>query len=144
MSFTIGGPASVNSCDPILNMPATSRSSVTRASARSGVSTSSATISLSKLATPFFCAAADGCVKVRQSFSTQYLFETFVDFASNARPAIDETGVQLNETRTGADLFPRIFGGEDSANTHDRNLSFRQTIKLLHHLRRFRAQRCSA
>src|ERR1043165_8418973 len=100
MSRTICGPAAVNSCDPTLNRPATLWSSFTSSGALEGVSTSSSIISLSLAGKcwsflKFTCAAADGCVEVREAFARENVCESFVDFLCDVWSLVDEAGVQL-------------------------------------------------
>src|SRR5438128_10813197 len=131
-SRTISGPAAVKSCEPILNMPATSLSASINVSAFSFVSTSRAMISLSvaDLVIDLFCflclASCGGCfqgttancvVKRSEVTTFQNLNQSVIDPSRYGRAFIDEAGIKLHQAGSGANFSPGIRGGKDSSDS---------------------------
>ena len=54
-----------------------------------------------------------------------------IDIANDARPAVDEPGVDLHHRRTGADHLPRVFATHDAADADDRDGATRLSEQLL-------------
>ena len=79
-----------------------------------------------------------------KAFTSQNLDKTFVDSFSHGRTFVDESSIKLNQTRAGANLVPRIFCREDSANAYDYHRVADKAMHKCNNLIRSIAQRCAA
>src|SRR5687767_12936533 len=116
---TSAGPSSVNRRLPILKPPATSRSSVASAIARSPLSTSRATRS------GLWCSVgidANCLAHVGEAIAGQTLAKPARDVADDAGPFVNQCGIELNERGAGANALVGVIGAEDAPDADDRHV----------------------
>lgn len=88
--------------------------------------------------------AADGLVNSRKSAFLQDLGQPEVHIPGKRRPAIDESGVCLNQRGPCRDLFESVVTRKNAADADDRKSSFRVSIDRLDNLIRLLPERFSA
>jgi len=64
-----------------------------------------------------------------KSLALQNLQEAFLIRRATFGPFVDESGIKLNQTCSGANFLPGIFGGEYAAHADDWQRATRQAIK---------------
>src|SRR6185369_1094285 len=82
------------------------------------------------------CTTADCSVNTRKFLTRENLREAFVNVVCDVGSLVDESGVQLHEACSGANLFPCVACGEDTADTDQRDAAAGQFIELGDHLGR--------
>src|SRR5262249_28398486 len=87
---------------------------------------------------------ADGGIEIRKVFARKNVCESFVDLLCDVRSLIYEAGVQLHETRSGGDFFPRVIGVEDPADADQWDAPACKFVELSNHLSRSICERFSA